>query len=72
MTKKYFDKNGNEIKEGMYIIYEGEENGQLVYLSVNGDLGLNASNESHSEFCEFSRQLYSLSEFDMREWEIVV
>ena len=72
---QYFDKNGNEIKAGMYItLGEGCEP-DLVYDTVdaygNPDLGVNASNEAYLERNPFaSREFYSLSNFDMREVEI--
>ena len=73
---QYFDKNGVEIKAGMYVtLGEGCEP-DLVYDTVdaygNPDLGVNASNEAYLERNPFaSREFYSLSNFDMRDVEIV-
>lgn len=70
MCKEYFDKNGNEIKEGMILRHEdGEIN--MVYKTDCNDLGFNASNKNFIGYNPFTQLLYPLSEFVMKEWEIV-
>ena len=72
---KYYDKNGTEIKAGMYIrMSDGSV--ELVYDTMdafgNPDLGINASNEEYLRRHPYAeREYYSLSDFDMREVEIV-
>lgn len=66
---RYFDKNGNEILEGMKIKHDDGDI-ELVYKCDDGDLGVNASNENHAEFNELRRELYPLFQFSMKEWEI--
>lgn len=70
---QYFDKNGTEIKEGDTIRHDnGEE--ELVYAcGEDGDnLGVNASNEDYLKaHPEAWRECYPLSQFDLREWEVV-
>ena len=72
---KYFDKTGTEIKAGMYIrMSDGSI--ELVYDTVdafgNPNLGINASNEEYlRRHPEAEREYYSLSNFDMRDVEIV-
>ena len=71
---KYFDKNGVEIKAGMYITMS-DGSTELVYDTDDGygnpDLGINASNEAYLERHPYaSRKYYSLSNFDMREVEV--
>ena len=72
---KYYDKNGTEIKAGMYIRMS---NGsvELVYDTMdafgNPNLGINASNEEYLRRHPYAeREYYSLSDFDMRDVEIV-
>ena len=72
---KYYDKNGTEIKAGMYIrMSDGSV--ELVYDTMdafgNPDLGINASNEEYLRRHPYAeREYYSLSNFDMRDVEIV-
>lgn len=72
---KYYDKNGTEIKAGMYIrMSDGSV--ELVYDTMdafgNPNLGINASNEEYLRRHPYAeREYYSLSDFDMREVEIV-
>lgn len=71
---KYFDKNGVEIKAGMYITMS-DGSTELVYDTDDGygnpDLGINASNEAYLERHPYaSREYYSLSNFDMRDVEV--
>ena len=68
-TMKYFDKNGKEIVAGMRIKHDNGDI-ELVYASEE-DLGVNASNENHSNFCEPFIEIYPLSQFSMKEWEII-
>lgn len=70
MTKeKYFDKNGLQIKGGMILIHDdGTED--LVYKTVEGDLGFNASNEEHVNFNQNCRELYPLYQFNLKEYKI--
>lgn len=69
--KKYFDVNGEEIKEGMKLKCLEDGDIQEVYLADDGDLGFNATNEDFVGYNPFTVQLYPLSEFDMREWQII-
>lgn len=63
--EKYYDKNKNEIHEGMTIIHDdGTE--EIVILGEN-TLGVSASKQSGSEYGQF---IYPLSEFDLNEWSI--
>ena len=72
---KYFDKTGTKIKAGMYIrMSDGSI--ELVYDTVdafgNPSLGINASNEEYlRRHPEAEREYYSLSNFDMRDVEII-
>lgn len=68
--EKYFDKNGNEIKKGMYLKHDDGEISK-VYASDDGDLGFNATNENWKGWDGFTREIYPLYQFRMREWEIV-
>lgn len=67
--EQYFDKNNNEIKEGMTLKHD---NGELEYVhkTTSDDLGFNASNESHISFNELERKIYPLYQFNLDEWEI--
>ena len=71
----YKDKNGNLIEKGDVIrcIVPGmHEKDELVYAnSYEDDLGINASNEKFPGFDPLFRKIYSLSQFDLNEWEIV-
>ena len=72
---KYFDTNGIEIQAGMYI-QMADGSLELVYGTTdsagNPDLGINASNEEYfHNHPDASREYYSISEFDMREIEVV-
>lgn len=68
---KYVDKNGNEICAGMTIKHDDGDT-ELVYLTADNDLGINASNEKHKSFNPLTRQLYPLYQMNMKEWEIVL
>mgnify|MGYP001053423916 CR=1 FL=1 len=70
MVKKYFDKNGERILAGMKIEHDNGDI-DLVYEARGGDLGVNASNEKFVGFDPMRRELYPLSEFDMKEFKIV-
>lgn len=72
---KYFDKNGIEIQAGMSI-QMADGSLELVYGTTdsagNPDLGINASNEEYlHNHPDASREYYSLSDFDMREIEVI-
>lgn len=70
--EKYFDMHGREITEGLWIKHVDEKEPKLVYKTIDGDLGLNASNENFIGFNELERELYPLYQFSLkREWEIV-
>ena len=73
---KYYDKNGSEIKAGMYLCLE---NGSIekVYVCSDGNggetLGINASNEKYMQahgMTEADREFYPLSAFNLREAEL--
>ena len=75
---QYFDKNGTEIKSGMFLML-GFSQPEKVYATVdadgNPDLGINASNEAylrrHYPGCEEAyRECYPLSSFNLREAEV--
>ena len=73
--KEYFDKNGVQIKENMEIKHDDGEV-ELVYAGSENDLGeielgVNASNENHANFTELTREIYPLSQFFLKEWEVV-
>ena len=68
--EKYYDKLGNQILPNMILEHEDGEQ-QKVYLSIDDDLGFNASNEEYEGFNEFNRQLYPLYQFNLKEWKIV-
>lgn len=65
---KYYDKNGNQIKEGMTIKHN-EGDVEKVYSCGDNDLGVNADNPNYvgGEL----GQCYPLHQFDLKEWEIV-
>ena len=72
----YFDKNGTEVKAGMYITLGDGSAPELVYDTVDADghpdLGVNASNEAYlKRHPHATREFYSLSSFDMRNVEII-
>ena len=70
---KYYDKNGEEITEGSVIRYlNGRE--RKVYLTENGELGTDATNQKWIESgravpCEFG--IYPLEEEETEEVEVV-
>lgn len=73
---KYLDKNGIEIKAGMYLRME-DGSIEKVYATSDGygnpDLGINASNEAYMRahgIPEEYREYYSLSNFNTRLTEI--
>lgn len=70
MCREYFDKNGKEIKEGMILRHE-DGDVDLVLKSDNNDLGFNATNFNYAFRTCLSIQLYPLSSFDLREWEVI-
>ena len=68
---KYFDKNGTEIRAGMFLCME-DGSIEKVYTCGDGnggvDLGINASNEEYmrrNQIDEYYREYYSLSAFDL-------
>lgn len=71
---KYYDKNGVEITEGSLIRYSsGKE--QKVYLTENGELGTDATNQKWIESgravpCEFG--IYPLENEETEEVEVVM
>lgn len=67
--KKYFDKNGDEIKVGNKIQHDNGEIEQIFACGDN-DLGVNASRENSPCFDGIG-QCYPLSEFDLSEWKII-
>ena len=72
---KYYDKNGNEIKEGMSLRME-DGSIEKVYATTDAygepDLGINASNEAFLEaHPEWAREYYSLYNFKANTIEIV-
>lgn len=72
---RYKDKHGEEILAGMTIRHDNGET-ELVYDTTDGygddDLGVLATNPAYAELHPFhGLEFYSLSNFDMREWEIV-
>ena len=75
MKHTYKDKHGKEIRAGMTIRHDNGDN-ELVYNTMDayGDdiLGILATNPDYIKYhpdCEL--EYYPLSNFDMREWEIV-
>lgn len=74
----YFDKNGAEIKAGMFLMM-GSGQPEKVYATMdaygNPDLGINASNEAYLRrhypgLEEYYREFYPLSNFNLQEVEI--
>lgn len=70
---RYVDRNGKEIKSGMYLRHD-DGTIDLVYDCVdsNGkdDLGFNASTERWIERTGV-REIYPLYQFDLKEFEII-
>lgn len=75
----YYDKNKQEIKEGMMLRHEeGEIEKVYSWMSSDGiiDFGFNASNEAWLERQygtdkEYFREFYPLTNFNLKEWEII-
>lgn len=71
----YFDKNGTEIKAGMFMCHDDDQTIELVYACQddNGvpDLGFNASNEAYMKRHGTGREVYPLHQFNLKEWVIV-
>ncbi|MGD9276525.1 MAG: hypothetical protein PVJ67_05110 [Candidatus Pacearchaeota archaeon] len=66
--KKYYDKNGLEIKPGMYLEDEDGLIEKVYYNRTLNDLGFNPLNRDY-----WKTSLYyidSLSEFNLMEWQI--
>lgn len=62
--KQYFDRNGVEIKEGMYIQIEGTQGSALVEQCGLDDLGINATNPDFvANHPETAIKCYPLSNF---------
>jgi hypothetical protein len=68
LMEKYFDKNGEEIKQGMTLVHDDGER-EYVY-PTKDDLGFNASNENWIGFDELKREIYPLYQFNLKEWSI--
>lgn len=68
--EKYYDKNNIQIFPDMILEHEDGEQ-QKIYLSIDNDLGFNASNEEYIDFNEMKRELYPLYQFNLKEWKIV-
>lgn len=67
--QRYYDKNNNEIKEGMTIKHDDGDL-ELIYSNWDGDdLGINASNAKYTG--NMMPQIYPLYQFNLKEWEIV-
>ena len=71
--RKYFDKNGKEITEGCKIKFESGRI-EKVYLTVDGELGTDATNPRWIETgrageCEFG--IYPLTSRETEEVEVV-
>ncbi len=69
---EYFDKNGDKIEAGMDIRHDGGDVEKVIF---NGeDYGVNATNKDfvkNHPYTEIPEQIYPLSQFSMKEWEIV-
>lgn len=71
---KYYDKNGNEILVGMHIRHNnGDVEEVFATMSQYGDdgLGISATNPAYAAKHDCELEYYSLSNFDLTEWEIV-
>ena len=72
---RYRDKNGEEIRAGMFLRF-GDGSVEMVYATEQDgqeDLGVQATNEAYirrHDVGEFEREFYPLSEFDLQEVEI--
>ena len=71
----YRDRHGNLIEKGdvLRCIVPGlHDKDEIIYSNIDDDdLGMNASNERYIGFDPSLRQIYSLMQFDLSEWEIV-
>lgn len=67
MTVMYRDKNNRIIKAGMRL----KHNGGIVERVYQGDtvIGFNATNRNYNQ--DIPEQIYPLSEFNLKEWEII-
>lgn len=75
MQLHYFDKHGVEIKPGMIIRHDDGDT-EEVYATEdsfgNDSLGIMASNPEYlKRHPDAKIEYYSLSNFDMSEWEII-
>ena len=65
---RYFDRNGTEIRAGVFLNME-DGSIEQVYACGEDNLGINASNEEYLRRqgldSDYYREYYSLSEFDL-------
>lgn len=65
---RYFDRNGTEIKAGMFLHME-DGSIEQVYACGEDNLGINASNEEYLRRqgldSDYYREYYPLSQFDL-------
>lgn len=70
---RYFDRDGTEIKAGMFLHME-DGSIEQVYSCGENDLGINDSNEDylrrHEMDNDFYRECYPLSEFNLGKVQI--
>lgn len=71
----YYDKNGNEIKEGMILRHDDGAENEVVECGDGAgsiDLGFAATNPQFIErHPDWQIEYYPLSQFNLAEWEIV-
>lgn len=70
----YTDKNGNPIREGMFLRFnDGSVEEVFACMDADGgeDLGINASNEAYLEHHGTDREYYPLSNFPADSMEIL-
>ena len=72
---RYFDKNGNEILSGMILRHDDGEEEKVYDCSDQcgtANLGFLASSPTFLErHPEWAAEYYTLSQFNLSEWEIV-
>jgi hypothetical protein len=66
---EYKDKHGNIIKAGMKLKHDDGDIDNV--LSSDNDLGFNATNEDFARNHDTPQLIYPLSQFCLKEWEII-
>lgn len=66
---EYKDKNGNIIRVGMKLKHDDGDIDEV--LSSGDDIGFNATNPDFAKNHDTPQLIYPLSEFNLKEWEII-